>query len=43
MPLGSVMRAFAIGEVVESKSPAFAVGDLVQVRCRPPTSSPDRK
>ena len=29
VPLGSVMRAFAAGRVVASRSPAFAVGDAV--------------
>lgn len=29
IPLGDVMRAGSVGEVIESKNPAFAVGDVV--------------
>jgi len=30
VPLGEVMRAFAVGQVIESRHPAFKSGDLVQ-------------
>ena len=29
VPLGAVMRALAVGEVIESRTPAYAVGDVV--------------